>query len=49
MTIKSTLSALVGQLLDQMTAGRKPKKDEGFKRDAYRENNDEPRFSVLDL
>ena len=33
--------ALVGQLLDQMVAGRNPPKDEPVKRDAYREARDE--------
>jgi predicted phage terminase large subunit-like protein len=38
---------LVGQLLDMMTAGRKPKKEENLKRDPYREAADE-RFSDAD-
>lgn len=32
---------LVGQLLDQMIAGRKPKKVEPFKRDAFRESRED--------
>jgi hypothetical protein len=31
---------LIGQLLDRMTAGTKPKVDREIKRDAYREQND---------
>ena len=40
---------LIGQLLDKMTAGRKPREERKPKRDAYAERSDDHRDSLATL